>query len=45
MVPVLKSLMVGKIFLAVGIGCLFGTAGISSCFMGARPAKPQQPLS
>ena len=41
MVRILKSLRVGMIFLAMGIGCFIGTAGISSYFMGARPGIPQ----
>jgi hypothetical protein len=44
MVPVLKSPIVGKIVLAVGVACFVGTAGISSYFLGARPAKPQPEL-
>jgi hypothetical protein len=43
-VPVLKSRIVGKIVLAVGIGCLVGTAGVSSYFLRARPAKPHPEL-
>jgi hypothetical protein len=40
-VPVLKSLIVGKIFVAAGIVCFAGTVGISLYFMGARPGKPR----
>jgi hypothetical protein len=44
MVLVLKSPLIGKILLAVGIGCFVGTIGISLYFMGARPAKPHPEL-
>ena len=44
MLPVLKSPIVGKVVLAVGIGCFVGTIGISLYFMGGRPSKPHPEL-
>jgi hypothetical protein len=40
----LKSVILGRSFLAAGIGCFVGRIALAAYFMGARPAQPRAEL-